>query len=194
VTPTQHRIRFSEPLREVRVRTGEETFVSQSSVKGQLEERYRAGIEAGQRALSEELVRQRTQLLEIQNNILRSIERSLPTVAAQCEKELVQMVMEVARRVVGDLPISAEAVESVVKRGIAVLHDAAEYEVRLNPEDLALLQKIQSSVLPTSANDKVRFVAERTVSRGGCVIHTHHGLIELNREKMFQKLEEAALC
>jgi flagellar biosynthesis/type III secretory pathway protein FliH len=194
VSFSPHKVRFTEPLRGARLVTGGESFVAQRVVDAQLEERFRLGFEAGQKALAEELVRQRSQLLEIQNNVLRSVERALPTVVAQCEKDLVLLALAVARRVVREMPILAETVEAMLKTGLAELQDTAEYQVRLNPDDLALLQTLQSPVLPSPSDPKVRFIADAAVPRAGCVIHTQHGAIELNREKMFQRLEEAALC
>jgi flagellar biosynthesis/type III secretory pathway protein FliH len=187
-----HRVRFSEPLREARIRIQRETFVSPSAALAQSEERYRAGFEAGQKSIAEEMMRQRAQLLEIQNNVIRSIERSLPTLATQWEKDLVALAFEAARRVVHGTPISRENIEAVVRNGVAALRDAAEYQVRLNPEDLTLLLSIQSPVLPSPSNNKVKFLADPAIKRADCIIQTTHGAIELNREKMFQKLEEVA--
>lgn len=189
-----HKVRFGEKLREARVRAGQETYVSKSSLRPELEEKYRAGFEAGQKALGEELMRQRAQLVEIQNGILRSMEKALPTLAVQLEKDLIAVALEAARRVVQGAPLSVEAVEAAVRSGIAELQDTAEYQVRLHPEDLTLLQTVQSTVLPSGSNTRVGFVADGTLPRGGCLIHTQHGAIEVNREKMFERLKEAALC
>jgi flagellar biosynthesis/type III secretory pathway protein FliH len=186
------KIRFAEPLRDARVRTNGETYRSERSLRAEIEERYRAGYDAGQKAIGEELIRQRTQLLEIQTNILRSIERTLPTLAGRCEKELIELAMLAARRVVQGMPITAELVEATVKAGLTELQGTTEYQVHLHPEDYALLQTIQSPVLP-NAQSKSSFVADPAVARAGCVILTRHGAIALDREKMFKKLEEAAL-
>ena len=188
------KIRFAEPLREARVRAGTETYVSPGEARAQHEERYRAGFEAGQKSLSEEIVRQRAQLAEVQHNIFRSIERVMPNLAARCEKDLVTLAMEAARQVVQEMPICAVTIEAVVRNGIAELQDTAEYQVRLNPEDLALLVAAHSPALPAPEDGKVRFVADAAVPRAGCLIHTRHGAIELNREKMFRKAGEAAAC
>lgn len=190
---SQHKLRLAQPLRDVKVTTGRETLVSQTGIRAQLEERQRAGFEAGQKALREELVLQRNQLMEIQNNVMRSIERTLPTVIAQCERELVLLALEAARRVVQNMPISAEAVEAAVRAGLSEIQGTAQYQVRLHPDDLALLQSIQSPVLPNPSATRVSFSSDATISRAGCVIQTQHGAIELNREKMFEKIAVAIL-
>jgi flagellar biosynthesis/type III secretory pathway protein FliH len=182
------------PLRDVRASNGREALVSKGALDRELEDRFRAGFEAGQKELREELLRQRTQLLEVQNNVLRSIERTLPTVALQCERDLVLLALEAARRVVQNMPVSAEAVEAAVRAGLSEIQDTASYQVRLHPEDLALLEEVQSPVLPRPGQSRVTCTADPSIARAGCIIQTQHGGIELNREKMFRKLEEAALC
>lgn len=188
-----HKIRFTEPLRNVRVHTGAETFVSETRFRQSLEERYRSGYEEGQKALAEQLVEQRRQLVEIQKGLLRSIQSSLPSVVADCEKSIVLLAMESARKVVEALPITAEMIEAVVKKALTELQDTAEYEVLLHPEDLAMLQQVSSGLLPSGDNVKVRFGIDSRVTRGGCIIKTHHGAITALRERMFEKLEAAVL-
>jgi flagellar assembly protein FliH len=194
VSSSPHRVRLAQPLRHARVRVGSENFVSESKFKEMLEERYLEGYQAGQKALSEQLVEQRKQLIEIQTGLLRSIQAALPSVVAECEKSIVLLAIESARKVVESIPINSEMMECVVKKALAELQDTAEYEVLLHPEDLALLESVSSGLLPRADNSKVRFRVDGSVSRGGCVIKTGHGAITALRERMFQRLETAVLA
>ena len=194
MSSSPHKVRFTQPLRHARVRVGAESFVSESKFKEMIEERYLEGYQAGQKALSEQLVEQRKQLIEIQTGLLRSIQAALPSVVAECEKSVVLLAMESARKVVESIPITSEMMESVVKKALAELQDTAEYEVLLHPEDLALLEGVSSGLLPRADNSKVRFGIDSSVTRGGCVIKTGHGAISALRERMFEKLEAAVLA
>ena len=193
MSPSPHKVRFAQPLRHVRVRTGAESFVCESRFRQMIEERYREGYEAGQKALSEQLVEQRKQLIDIQTGLLRSIQAALPTVVAECEKSIVLLAIESARKVVESVPITAEMMEAVVKKALAELQDTAEYEVLMHPEDLALLEQVSSGLLPHGDITKVRFGIDSSVTRGGCLIKTRHGAITAIRERMFEKLEAAVL-
>jgi flagellar biosynthesis/type III secretory pathway protein FliH len=176
------------------VRSAADDFIAETEDRRRLEERFRQGYEAGQKALAEQLVQQRKQLLDIQNGVLRSIQGALPGLIAECEKSVVLLAIESARKVVESVPITAEVIEAVVKKALTELQETAEYEVLLHPEDLTLLQTVQSNVLPQSENTKVRFGMDGSVTRGGCVIKTKHGAITALREKMFEKLEAAVLA
>jgi flagellar assembly protein FliH len=194
VSCSRHSVRFDSPLREAGVRNGLQTLISEEKLRQQLEVQFQKGFESGQKALSEQLIEQRSQLLAIQSGVLRSVERALPEVIAECEKSIVLLAMETARRVVEEIPISAEMVEGAIKKALAELQQTAEYEVLVNPEDFDLLQSVQSGLLPPTSDGQVRFRPDSRVSRGGCRIHTRHGSIEATREKMFEKLESAVLC
>ncbi|HEV8541896.1 MAG TPA: FliH/SctL family protein [Verrucomicrobiae bacterium] len=194
MSSSRHKIQFPQPLREVRVRKSGEALVSETRFRELLEERFRAGFEAGQKALGEQLVEQRKQLLDLQNGVLRSIQQALPSVIAECEESVVLLAIESAKRVLGALPITSQVVESTVKQGLAELQQTAEYEVRLHPEDLSLLEKAHSGVLPAPENKDVKFTPDSSILRGGCMIQTRHGSIEATRDKMFEKLEAAVLC
>ena len=188
-----HKVRFAQPLRYVRMRSRAEAVAQEEKLRQAMEEQFREGYEAGQKALAEQLVEQRKQLIDIQNGLLRSIQASLPGVIAECEKSVVLLAIESARKVVESIPITAEMMEAVVRKALAELQDTAEYEVLLHPEDLALLEQLRSGLLPSSENAKVRFGIDRGVTRGGCLIKTRHGAISLIRERMFEKLEAAVL-
>ena len=189
-----HKVRLSQPLKRVRVRLGSESFISEGQFRDTLEERFRQGYEAGQKALAEQLIEQRKQIIDIQHGLFRSIQAALPGVVAECERSIVLLAIESARKVVQSLPITHEMVEESVKRALAELQDTAEYEVLLHPEDLKLLETVQSGLLPQGVSGNVRFGVDAGVTRGGCVIKTKHGAISALREKMFEKLETAVLA
>jgi flagellar biosynthesis/type III secretory pathway protein FliH len=194
VSGSPHKIRLNQPLKQVRVRLGTDSFVSEGKFREVLEERYRDGYEAGQKALSEQLIEQRKQIIDIQNGLLRSIQAALPGVIADCERSVVLLAIESARKVVESIPITAEAMEEAVQRALTELQDTAEYEVLLHPDDLKLLETVQSGLLPRENNGKVRFGIDGSVTRGGCVVKTKHGAISALREKMFEKLETTVLA
>lgn len=188
------KLKFSSPLRDVYIRLGNDVVIPEQKLREKMEDRYRQGYDAGQKALSEQLVEQRKQLIDIQHGLLRSIQAALPGVVAECEKSVVLLAIESARKIVDSIPISAEMVEAVVKGALTELQDTASYEVLLHPEDLSLLHALQSGLLPQNDNPNVRFGADPKISRGGCIIRTNHGAITALREKMFEKLATSVLA
>jgi flagellar assembly protein FliH len=194
VSCSPHKVRFAQTLKHIRVRLSTETFVSEGKFRDMLEERFRQGYEAGQKALAEQLIEQRKQIIDLQTGLFRSIQQALPGVVAECERSVVLLAIESARKVVESLPVTSEMMEQVVKRSLTELQDTAEYEVFLHPDDLKLLETVQSGLLPDPGNTNVRFATDTTITPGGCIIKTKHGAISALREKMFDKLEAAVLA
>ncbi|HXG49113.1 MAG TPA: FliH/SctL family protein [Methylomirabilota bacterium] len=181
-------IPLPHPLHDVKlVRFGDAASLHQRD----LEESYQRGRRDGERALSEQLVRQRAELMELQTGIFTSLKAVFPQLSRECEQALVALALEIARKVVAGLPISAEMIESAVREACAEMQEAAEYCVRLHPEDLATLERANSPLLlPQGGSEKLRVESSPAVSRGGVLVETSFGVIDGRRETKFQLLQE----
>ena len=153
---------------------------------------FERGLAEGEKRLGEQLLRQRTELLELQNGILTSLREAVPQVVRQSESALIQLALEVAHKLVGDLPVSAEMVGAVVRTALAQVEESAEFHVYLHADDLALLQKCNSPVLlPGPGNEAARFQASPEVTRGGCLVQTRFGVIDTRRETKLELIRES---
>lgn len=144
---------------------------------------FERGLAEGEKRLGEQLLRQRTELLELQNGVLASLRAAVPQVVRQSESALIQLAIEAARKLVDDLPISAEMVEAAVRSALAQVEESAEFHVYLHADDLALLQKCNSPVLlPGPGNEAMRFQVSPEVTPGGCLVQTRFGRVDARRE------------
>ena len=186
--PARETVKFAAPLREVKLtRSGERETLRQQD----LQANYERGRIEGERALSEQLVRQRAEVMELQTGVLASLREAIPQVTRDCERALVTLALEAARRLVCDLPISAEMIEASVKEACAEVEDTAEFTVQLHVEDLALLQRTNSPLLlPQGGNERIHFHTSPQVTRGGCVVQTRFGVIDARRETRFEILQK----
>ena len=191
---SQHRIRLSAPLRAVELIDGDGRKRQEDALCAARDEAWQAGFDAGQKTMAEQLVNQRAQLLEIQRGIFQSLSGTLPRMMTECERALVNLAFESTRRVVADLPITPDLVERVVREALSELEGMNQYTVRLHPEDLALLQQIQSSTLPAPEQENMRVAADAAIERGGCLVDTPFGTIDATRELKMKKLQESLLC
>ena len=153
---------------------------------------FERGLAEGERRLGEQLLRQRTELLELQNGVLASLRKAVPQVVRQSESALIQLALEVARKLVGDLPVSAGMVETAVRSALAQVEESAEFRVYLHADDLALLQKCNSPVLlPGPGNEAMRFQVSPEVARGGCLVQTRFGIIDASRETKLELIRQS---
>jgi flagellar assembly protein FliH len=182
---------LSDPLRDVQlVRWGDRETLRRQD----LESSYERGRLDGERALSHQLVRQRAEVMELQTGVLAALQTAVPQVTRDCERALVTLALEAAQKLVSDLPISGEMIEATVKEACAQVEDTAEFTVQLHPEDLSLLERTNSPLLlPEGGRRRIRFQSSAQVTRGGCIVQTHFGVIDARRETKLQLLEKTLL-
>lgn len=189
-----HSLPLTRPLRGLRL-GGTELM---SPAETLLAERERTGYERGrtegQRELNEQLVQQRTELLELQNGVLESLRQTLPEVLRDCEHALTALALEVAQKLVSGLPISGEMVEAAIREALEQVEETTAYHVYLPPEDLALLQQMNSDlVLAQGGSPAMHFHPAPELARGGCLVKTRFGIIDARLETKMELLRQSLL-
>ena len=153
---------------------------------------FERGVAEGEKNLSEQLLRQRSEILELQNGVLASLRNVLPRIVQQSEHTLIELAFEVAKKLVNDMPISRELVEAAVRTALSQVEETTEYHVSVHPDDLALLQQCQSPVLlPGPGNQAIHFIASTEVSRGGCLVQTRFGIVDTRRETKLEMVQQS---
>ncbi|MCC6233748.1 MAG: hypothetical protein IT580_13945 [Verrucomicrobiales bacterium] len=185
-------IRFSQPLRDVR--PGRCAAPSRDW-EGEVRSAFERGRQEGERMLAEQLLQQRNETRQVFEGVIASLQKSIHQVTHDSEQQLVALALEIARKLIGDIPISTEMVEASVREAISQVEDATELHVRLHPVDLELLHKSDSSLLkaPTDGTT-VRFHSSSEVSRGGCLVQTRFGVLDARRETRFDLLKNSVLA
>jgi len=153
---------------------------------------YERGMADGERRLSEQLLKQRSEVLALQNGIFASLRQSVGQAVRQSESTLIDLALETARRLVSDIPVSVAMVEAAVRSAVAHVEAGVEYHIHLNPEDLALLQRSNSpALLPGPGNEDVRILSTPEVTRGGCIVKTRFGEIDARRETKLELIRQS---
>lgn len=189
------RINFAQPLRAVRVRPRDPQRSPEEwekYVQSREQEAYQRGLVEGEQALSQQLLQQRSELLELQNGVLASLRQSFDQVVRESESALIELAVEVAERLVAGLPITAEMVEANVRAALAQVQESTEFTILLHAEDLAILQRQNSPLLQEKAGtERMHFVASPEISRGGCLVKTKFGIIDARRETKLGLVKES---
>jgi flagellar assembly protein FliH len=185
---------FNEPLRDIQISwSGRDGERPDDNLQRQREQAaYDRGVADGEKRLSEQLLRQRAEVLELQNGVLAALGNAVPQVIRQSEVALIELALEVAQKLVGDMPISVPIVEAAVRCALAQAEDSTEIRVHLHADDLALLQQNDSSVLlPEPGYETLHFHASSEVTRGGCLLETRFGTIDARRETKLELIRQS---
>jgi hypothetical protein len=99
--PWRESIRLHRPLRDARL-AGKEDLEARAQERE--EAAFERGRVAGEKALGEQLVRQRADLLDLQSGVLESLRQAIPGVVRDTEVAVITLALEVARKLVADCP------------------------------------------------------------------------------------------
>jgi flagellar assembly protein FliH len=189
------KMQLTQPMRDVRLAwngAGDSDF--ERCLRDREQAAYERGRQDGERVLGEQLVLQRSELLELQRGVFESLRQAVPRVVHDCENALVSLALEVAQKLVAGLPVSSEMVESVVREALSHVEEATEFNVYLHPDDLDTLQRANSPLLSSHGETgRIHFHNTNEVNRGGCLVQTRFGVIDGRRETKFEALKKSLL-
>jgi flagellar assembly protein FliH len=145
----------------------------------------KAGYEAGTKRI-DPLITSFMQGLEQLKNIRRELHQAI-------EKEVVQLALSVAKKIVcHEVKTDEDTVICVAREALSRVENPGKIKIKLNPTDLHFIQNTKSQLSQFIENvDGIRFEAEDSIQSGGCVIETDMGDIDARIEKQFQAIEES---
>jgi flagellar assembly protein FliH len=185
-------IPFNAPLRDVRLTVKPSAPDPAQARRDAEQAAYERGQRDAEKALSEQLLQQRNEMLEVHQGVVDSLRNALPQLIKESESALIDLALRAAERVVAGIPVTRQAVEAVVREALGHVEDTAEINILLQPDDLALLRKQKSPILEgLPETGPLRFSASSEVTRGGCMIHTRFGTVDARRETKMEQLRQS---
>jgi flagellar assembly protein FliH len=145
----------------------------------------KVGFEAGTKRV-DPLINSFNQGLEQLKNIRREILQKI-------EKEVAQLALSIAKKVVcHEVKTTEETVVCVAREALSRVENPGKIKVKLNPADLQFMQDTKSQLSDFLDDvESIRFEAEDSIQSGGCLIETDMGDIDARIEKQLQAIEES---
>ena len=189
-----HRLNLRQPLREVRF-SDPKAVELEEAIREKERAVFERGRIEGEKRLSELLLQQRGDLLALQQGVLKSLQEAVPQVVRDCEQALTCLTVEIAQKLVANIPISAEMVEGTIREALSHVEETTDYHLYLNPDDLDLLERLNSPLLSTeSKNQQFHFHRSPEITRGGCLVKTRFGVVDAQRETKVELLKQSLLA
>lgn len=151
------------------------------------------GSEQGERDGREAARKELEPVLQSLRQMLAELECYRGRESRKLEKELVDLVLAVARTVVGqEVAAHPDAIARVLREAVERLEHAGTLTIRVNPADLERLPDLPSQVLSGLVEPgRVRFEPDAGIGVGGCFIESEAGGIDARVEQRFRVVEEA---
>ncbi|MBA2355786.1 MAG: hypothetical protein H0V80_14105 [Acidobacteria bacterium] len=143
----------------------------------------RAGLEAGGKR-AEAMLRRLAQTLE-DLTLLRE------TMVRQTERELVQLSLAIARRILHrEISVDPDLTAALAHIALERLGTTTPAVVRLHPDDYAV---VMAGQLTPISGRQVEVRADSSVSRGGCLVESEFGYINASVDAQVDEIARAVL-
>ena len=151
------------------------------------------GYEQGERDGRDATMKQIVPVLQSLRQILAELESFRRRESQNLEKELVELALAVARKIVGrEVEVRPDTVAHLLHEAIGHLAHAGTLTIRLNPADLERLSDVSSQVLNGLTDPgRVRFETDASLSVGDCFIESEAGEMDVRLDQRLRVVEEA---
>jgi flagellar assembly protein FliH len=166
--------------------------VPQPPSAAQLEEEiYTRGFAEGQQAAATATQQDTAALARKLAATLDDLVRVRDQMIRHTEKQMVQLALAVARRVVHrEVAVDPTAMLTMMRVVLERVSDAARVSVRLNPADH---QAVTEALADAPTSDQVTVTADPRVPRGGCKVESEYGDIDAGVDAQIQEIARALL-
>jgi flagellar assembly protein FliH len=169
---------------------GHEKGHSEGLAKGR-EEGRQAAYEAESRRVREQTAPLARRLADIS----AAIEDERKDNLARAQADLLKCALAVARKVVKrEVTVNEDVIKMNLGKAIELSAEKSEIQVRLNPADLQIIEEYVPQLKNAFSKLKsIHFVADMSVSQGGCIVQGRGGDVDARIETQFEEIERQLL-
>jgi flagellar assembly protein FliH len=154
-------------------------------------EAFAKGFAQGERAGAEAATERGDAMLRRLTQTLEELATLRAQMIHQTERQMVQLALAVARRIVHrEVSLDQDLLIAMARVALDRLGESAKTTVRLHPEEFKAFASAQSADWGGSA---VEVVSDARVGRGGCRVESEYGMLDAGVDAQIQELARALL-
>ncbi len=156
------------------------------------EEGYTHGLQQARQEMEQAFQLQVLRLQEEVTAFLNQLQQRFEAYLQSTEPQVLELVMEIARKVVRDeLRQHPEHVLNVVRDTLRRVKGFGTVRVRVHPSDLERVRQFRTSLLTVlEGAEGIEVVEDRRVEAGSCVVETEHGTYDARLSTQFEEIEQ----
>jgi flagellar assembly protein FliH len=154
---------------------------------------YNIGFEQGNAAGMAAAEQHMAQDLGRLSALLSSIHESHSAFFRAAERQVVDLALQIAQKVVErEVENMPDLAVNVIRAALEEMDGRTAVRIRVNPADAELLQRRWTQVVPPGVGaDRIELQPDERVSTGGAVIETTHGQVDAQLESKLAQLGNA---
>lgn len=151
---------------------------------------FAQGFAQGERAGAEAAAARSAQVLRRLGQTIEELTALRVEILQKTERQVVQLAVAIARRIVHrELSLDADLIAAMARVALDRLSADANATIRLHPDDYAATAGARGH----ADAGVVRVVADPVVRRGGCLVQSDFGLIDVSADAQIAELATALL-
>lgn len=165
-----------------------DTKVSLEDHEAACQDAYNRGFQEATDALTNQIAEQRAEVAQLQDAVFKNLAAQSETLAHQVSNILPDLVLEIAHRVLAGFKPDAENLRKIISETLAeVAPGSTEVEIKLHPQDLALVQGIDAELQQKYPG--IQLSPDPELSPGDCLAKSRFGTIDA---RVLTKLQNVA--
>lgn len=154
---------------------------------------YIRGFNKGEKAGFESATEKIESLRRMLDEAVEALRRARNRIQRDTEKEILELVLAVAGRIVGhEVQNNRETIVTVVREALQKVENQDTAVIKMNPADIDFIDRLRLPFSSFSRNpDSLRIEADDSVGIGGCLVETDGGDIDARIESRLRIVGEA---
>jgi len=154
-------------------------FDAQSYQEG-FDEGMDKGLKEGEKTGCERTAQKLAPVLDSLRQALLQLQTLRQDTYQRIEKEVVELALAIARKVIcREIAVDKEVVVCVAREALAKVEDPGRITLKLNPSDLQFIHETKYQLSDIIGNiDNITLEPEDSIQSGGCVVETDLGQID----------------
>jgi flagellar biosynthesis/type III secretory pathway protein FliH len=167
-------------------------FDAQSYQEG-FDEGLEKGFNEGEKTGCERAAQKLEPVLDSLRQALLQLQTLRQETYQRIEKEVVELALAIARKVIcREIAVDKAVVVCVAREALAKVEGPGKITLKLNPSDLQFINETKYQLSDMIGNiDNITLEPEGSIQSGGCVVETDLGQIDARIEHQLQAVEES---
>ena len=152
---------------------------------------YDRGVKEGRCAARQELADEVQQVVQAFGGAAEQLRAERAKCVKIMEQDVITLAMAVARAVIQrEVELDSSVVGAMVQRALTEVSWKSPVEVRLNPEDIAVVEAHFIAIEDNAKPPQLEWTPDSNVERGGYIVETQHRLVDGTLDTVLSNLYE----
>lgn len=147
---------------------------------------YGQGYSDGERAGADRAAKQLQSVMQSFRKTTAELAAYKPALRAEAERELVELALVIARRVIHrEVQVDRSSVVGIVRACVERINGAEIHRLRVNPADAGMV----GEYFRQPGGSDIEIVPDLSVAPGGAILHTSQGQLDARLESQLREIE-----